>query len=438
MSEPREEVRWSPVTRVAFRFFFSYFFLYFVSGGAAGLIPGFLLGRYYELWLPLLQWIAGHVLHLDQKISLEDAGISNLAFGWVLFLCYMVLAGVAAALWSALDRKRRNYERLSSWLRLVLRFLLAPMMILYGAVKVIPAQMISPLPVGVLGMRIGDLFPNHLLWWTVGASSSFETFIGAAELVSGVLLLLPWTTLLGALIAAGNMSVVFMLNMCYDVPVKLISLHFLVMALLLIAPDAPRLAGVFFFNRRVEPARVAPLFTRKWLDRAPHAALFLFGLWSLHTSFQNAGKTYSEHHPPRPPLYGFWSVEELDLDGKAVPTPVPDRWRWVMVSKPGGLSVQLVNGSWERYALDLDRERKTLRLWKARLDSKGTMVRNVQGRPRAELSFRRPDPDLLLLEGRLDGRPIRARLRKAALLRGDFHWIAPGVSPASPLFRISL
>jgi hypothetical protein len=435
MSEPREEARWSPVTRIAFRFFFSYFVLFFVSEFAADLVPGSLSRKYYALWLPLVQWIASRVLHLDGKLTLEEAGVNNLAFGWVLFLCYMVLTFAATALWSVLDRKRAHYERLYSWLRLLLRILLAPMMIRYGAIKVIPAQMISPLPVGVLGMRIGDLFPNHLLWWTVGASSAFETFIGSAELVSGLLLLLPRTTLLGALMAAGNMSIVFLLNMCYDVPVKLISLHFVIMALLLIAPDAPRLAGVFFFHRRVEPVRIKPLFARGWLDRAPQVGLVLFGLWSIYTSFHYAAGMYRDLHPSRPPLYGFWSVEELAIDGREVPVPaVPDRWRWVMISTPGGLSVQLMDGSWRRYRLDLDRGRKTLRLWRSRTDARGKAVRNVQGGPQAELSFQRPDPDLLLLEGQLDGHPLRARLRRPALVRGGFHWIAePAGGPACPL-----
>src|SRR5689334_17372813 len=103
MSEPREEeARWSPATRIAFRFSFSYFVLFFVGQGALGLIPGSLLRRYYELWLPLLRWIASQVLHLDQKLSLEDAGINNMAFGWTLFLCYLVLTLVVTALWSAL------------------------------------------------------------------------------------------------------------------------------------------------------------------------------------------------------------------------------------------------------------------------------------------------------------------------------------------------
>jgi uncharacterized membrane protein YphA (DoxX/SURF4 family) len=428
VTEPREEVRWSPVTRIAFRFFFSYFVLLFVSEGASGLIPGSLIQKYYALWLPLLQWIAGRVLHLDGKLTLEEAGVNNLAFGWVLFLCYMALTAVATVLWSALDRRRESYERLYSWLRLLLRLILAPIMIHYGAIKVIPAQMISPLPVGVLGMRIGDLFPNHLLWWTVGASSPFETFIGTAELVGGVLLLIPRTVLLGALLCAGNMLMVFLLNMCYDVPVKLMSLHFLVMALILIAPDAPRLAGVFFFNRRVEPVRIKPLFARQWLDRAPHVALLLFGLWSMHGSFQHAAAMYKQLHPPRPPLYGFWSVEELAVDGREVPMhAVPDRWRWVMVLKPGSLSVQRMDGSWTGYKVALDQKLKILRLWKSKMNPAAGNARNIPDRRQAELSFQRPAPDLLLLEGQLDGHPARARLRKTALARGGFHWI---VEPA--------
>jgi hypothetical protein len=425
MSEPREEARWSPATRVAFRFFFSYFVLLFATEEALGLVSGSLSKRYYALWLPLLEWIAAHVLQLDQKPTLEEASVSNLPFGWVLFLCYVVIAIVAVALWSILDRKRQGYERLYSWLRFLLRFMLAPAMIRYGAIKVIPSQMISPLPIGLLGSRIGDLFPNHLLWWTVGASTPFERFIGMAELMGGVLLLIPRTTLPGALLTAGNMTMVFLLNMFYDVPVKLMSLHFVIMALILVAPDAPRLAGVFLFDRRVDPVRLKPLFVNKWLDRLPHAALFLFGLWGGYRGFVHAAAMYRQFHPPNPPLYGYWSVEDLVVDGKAVPmSTVPDRWRWVQIYKAGSLSVQRMDGSWERYALILDREKKDLKLWKSKMGSQGNIVRNLQGRPQAEWVFQEPDPDTLVLEGSLNGHPARAKLRKAALLRGRFHWIS--------------
>ena len=215
------------------------------------------------------------------------------------------------------------------------------------------------------------------------------------------------------------MLTVFMLNMCYDVPVKLMSLHFLVMALLLIAPDAPRLAGVLFFDRRVEPVRVAPLFARRWLDRAPHAALFLFGLWSM----------LHELPPRRQHVQGASSAEpaavRLVVGGGARPrrqggagAAVPSRWRWVQVTSPGFLSVQCMDGSWERYALSLDRERKS---------SSGSLGGPQDERPGQSpggMLFRRPDPDTPGAGGGIDGHPARARLRKAALLSGRFHWIS--------------
>ena len=102
----------------------------------------------------------------------------------------------ATVVWSALDRRRSDYERLHAWLRFVLRFVLASAMLDYGAIKVIPTQMISP-PLGILAQPLGDLAPNYLLWWFVGASPAYETFTGLAELVGGLLLLVPRTTLVG-------------------------------------------------------------------------------------------------------------------------------------------------------------------------------------------------------------------------------------------------
>ena len=49
--------------------------------------------------------------------------------------------------------------------------------------------------------------------------------------------------MLGALIALCDMTHVFMLNMTYDVPVKLFSFHLMLMALFLLAPDFQRSGG---------------------------------------------------------------------------------------------------------------------------------------------------------------------------------------------------
>ena len=386
MSERHEPPRWSLATRIAFRFLFSYLVLYILFPTLAHRI-GFLREIYIDFWDAVVVWADEAFVHVPYALSFDERGVSNAPYGWVQFLCTVALAGAATVVWSVLDRGRVHYARLHPWLRLAVRCHLAVTMIRYGAIKVIPTQMIAPPPLGVLDRRIGDLFPNHFLWWTVGASPSFETATGLAELLGGVLLLLPRTTLLGAVITAANMLFVFMLNMCYDVPVKLPSLHLLVLAVILIAPDLRRLASVFLFNRRAEPARLAPLFQRKWLNLVPHVLVLLIGLYAIKSDFQLAAERYEKSHPPRPPLYGLWSVEGFSRDGKEVPLYTePDRWRRVMFSQPGSLRVELMAGSRKTYELDL-------------------------------FSFHQPGKDVLVLEGELEGRRLRAKLRKVPLLR---------------------
>jgi hypothetical protein len=87
-------------------------------------------------------------------------------------------------------------------------------------------------------------------------------FTGVAEMLGGLLLTTRRTTLLGALLCIGVLANVFMLNVGYDVPVKVLSFHLLAMAVFLAAPDLGRLAELFLFNRTVEPAVLRPLFAR--------------------------------------------------------------------------------------------------------------------------------------------------------------------------------
>ncbi|MEA2563860.1 MAG: hypothetical protein QOH06_5364 [Acidobacteriota bacterium] len=399
MSERHEPSRWSPATRIAFRFLFSYYTLPF-------LLPylifhsDLLREKYNDFWDAVVVLADETVVHVPYELF--DARIGSDPYTWVKFLCTLVFAGMAAAVWSVLDRNRLQYERLHPWLRFAIRYMLAIAMIRYGTLKVIPSQMIAPPPLTTLQHPIGEFFPNHLLWWTVGASPAFETASGLVELVGGALLLLPRTTLLGALLSAANMLFVFLLNMCYDVPVKLYSFQLFIMAVVLVAPDLRRLADVFLFHRRAEPSRVPPLFRRKWLDRIPHVLLFVFGLYSIRSGLELAAERYKRMNPPRSPLYGVWSVEGFARDGKDVPLYTePDRWRLVTFRTPGSLWVEEMAGASKTYELGLDMEKKTMKL----------------GPSATTFSFRQPEKDVLILDGRLEGRRVRAKLRKMPLIR---------------------
>src|SRR5690242_10938275 len=111
---------WGPVPRVLFRFAFAYWVLFIVP------LP--------PLWLALVPWVGRHVFHVDASLRYwfqAFPGAGDTTFHYVQVFCLLVIAVAAAAVWTALDRKRLNYVRLHDWLRVVVRFYLALVMFVY-------------------------------------------------------------------------------------------------------------------------------------------------------------------------------------------------------------------------------------------------------------------------------------------------------------------
>src|SRR4026208_2091617 len=97
-------------------------------------------------------------------------------------------------------------------------------MVAYGMIKAIPLQMPAPGLTRLLE-PFGNFSPMGVLWYSVGASRPYEIFAGCAELAAGILICIPRTATLGALICLADAIQIFTLNMSYDVPVKLFSFH---------------------------------------------------------------------------------------------------------------------------------------------------------------------------------------------------------------------
>ncbi len=403
------EKRWSLPTRIAFRFVVCYFLLY--TDFLLGFIPysSPILRKLTAFWYPIVVWVGKDVLHLQRDIYLlgEVDSISNTAFGTVLFLCYLVAAAVAAAVWSVLDRRRPHYERLNAWFRFALRFTLAMTMIRYGAIKILPSQMTSPPPLGVFTQRFGDLTRMRLLWLFTGSSPVYESLVGCAEMLGAVLLLFRRTTLLGALICAANLTMVVIFNFCFDVHVKLLSMHLLFTALLLAAPDLRRLADFLIFNRRVEPRVERNLFADPRLNRIAGIVLVSYGVYAAAMGFDYAWQVYQNFHPQRSPLYGVWTVE----DAPEVPSETGP-WRTLMFGVPGMARVETAPGTWESLNVDVNPQRRTLRF--GRLSKEKRWL--------ASFTYSEPEEDVLMLDGQLEGAPTHLRLHRMALTRETFHW----------------
>ena len=150
----------------------------------------------------------------------------------------------------------------------------------YGFAKVFPLQM----PTVFLSRLLepyGDFSPMGVIWYSIGAAPGYERFIGSAEVLGGLLLLVPWTGLLGALVTFGVTFGVFMVNMTYNVPVKLFAFHLVLMSIFLIAPDARRLINWFVLNRPVVPAAAPRYGPSASSHRGWIIALLVFTAWAL-------------------------------------------------------------------------------------------------------------------------------------------------------------
>jgi uncharacterized membrane protein YphA (DoxX/SURF4 family) len=400
---------WSAVGRILFRFAFAYLLLYNVFGG-----------NFQPLWAWLWNPIVSAAGKYVFGVTVPPPQVTNSGdrtYDYVQAFCFLVLAIAAAGVWSLVDRKRREYGRLNEALRVFVRAALALWMVVYGIAKI--NQFPSP-PLDVLQRPVGETSPMMLLWTFMGHSVAYTLFTGVAEVLGGLLLLSRRTTTLGAIVCAGVMSNVVMLNFCYDVPVKLFSSHLLLMAVWLLLPDLKRLANVFLLNRAGAPVEYPPLFAKAWATRlvliAPAVLVLGIAYLNLLANFQvRQYFTQAANQPMR----GIWEVEEFEADGEVRPPLLTDelRWRRVIVSRPGIVSVQQMSDARINYLGTIDAEAQKLAL------------SNPQ-KPdwQSSFNYRETEPGRVELEGTYDGKKVRAKLRRAdesefLLVKRGFHWV---------------
>jgi hypothetical protein len=367
----------------------------------------------------IVSWAASHVFGITQPLVVLGSGSGDKPFDWVQAFCMLVLALVVTAVWSLLDRRRGDYVRLHGWFRVFLRFALGATMVSYGVSKAIPLQMPAPQLTRLLE-PFGNFSPMGVLWYSIGASRPYEIFTGCAELAGGILLFVPRLATLGAIVCLADAIQIFTLNMTYDVPVKLLSFHLLLLSLFVLAPDARRLVHVFVLNRTADPSR-EPLWTSRRSARIALIVQLVFGAYLVGVDLSGSmtGWTRYGGGAPKPDLYGIWTVDEMWVDGLLRSPLVNDygRWRRVVFQSSTAASFQRMDDSFSTYGAIVDPNSRAI-----------TLTRTSDKSEAARLSFERPSPDRLTLVGTMDGHKLRMQLRlfdrdSFLLVSRGFHWI---------------
>ena len=120
-------------------------------------------------------------------------------------------------------------------------------MFIYGFAKIFKVQFSEPSLTRLL-QPVGEMSPMGLAWTYMGHSEGFNVFVGCMEVLGGLLLIPRKTLTLGAFITMGVMMQVAMMNLFYDIPVKLFSIHLIAMATVIFLADWKRFTQVFIKN----------------------------------------------------------------------------------------------------------------------------------------------------------------------------------------------
>jgi len=401
---PAPPARWRLTTRIAFRFCLLYFVLYVVcTQMLRGLLsPPFPMPLNFGIKPPVssvVMWVIRRVFHDNRTLAMVG-GSGDKLYDWVLTLCLLVTAVFSTVLWSVFDRRRAHYTRLHRAFRVFLRFALGSTLVEYGATKAIPLQMPYPQLTRLLE-PYGRFSPMGVLWYSIGASRPYEIFTGCVELLAGILLFVPRTQLLGASVALATTVQIFTLNMTYDVPVKLLSFHLVLMSLVLLAPDVRRVCLAVFYHRarrRAVAAQVA-------------FGAYLVGMALLGSALQ--WKSPFGGGASKPPLYGIWVIDRMTINGIERAPLVTDyeRWRRVVIQNPNSVTFWRMDDTALTYqgAVDLTAKKITLK-------ESGVFAIN------------QPAGDRLVLDGNLDGKTLHLETtyfdrNRFLLVNRGFHWI---------------
>lgn len=415
-----EPAYWSVSKKAGFRFALV-FFLSYIFHYPNGAYPNPFLNPLTETLHQFVIWFAAHVLHLAKPITAFTGGSGDTTYDYVLLLLIFVSSLVAATLWTLLDRKARNYNKLYYWLTVVVRFYVGIMMLEYGFVKVIKLQFPAP-SLGRLLEPYGDSSPMGLAWTYIGYSTGFNYFAGIAEVSCGLLLLFRRTYVFGALlgvVVAGNIMVI---NYCFDVPVKLLSTALVVMSIFLLLRDAERLINVFFLNKTALPANLSPhLFKKRWKNISLIAVKYLIIAYVLAGNISNdiSAASYYGDKAKKPPLYGIYKVESFvrNKDTIAPLTTDTSRWNQLIISYANGAQIKLMNDSSKNVSFKIDTQIHHIVI----NTYTDTLIR-------FHFNYSKPQPGVLLLTGKWQRDSLKIKFNRVdetqfLLMRRGFHWV---------------
>jgi uncharacterized membrane protein YphA (DoxX/SURF4 family) len=374
------------------------------------------IGHYtHSFFERMVAWVGNHILHIDKPYSTEL--ISDSTGMYINVLVLLVISIAIALVWGLIDRPK-NYSALKYWFIVFIRYYLAMQLLSYGWNKVFKWQFYLPEP-NTLFTPLGYIHKDLLYWSAMGMSRSYSIFTGALEVLAALLLFFRKTQLIGALVALGVMVNVLMINIGFDISVKLYSSFLLLLCMMVIWPHTKRLYYLLLLRNPTEPGFPSfkyPSFKKPWLCRTiKFIVITLLLVDSLVIYFSS--KNFNDDKAARPYMHGAYQVKTFVRNGDTLLPLATDvyRWRRMFIHRQGYLIVQSMDDSMKDYELYNDSLKHEL------------ILKNPEDSSLHVLQYRNMADTALQLNGRLYNDSLNIYLKKIdlqqlPLMKNEFNW----------------
>jgi hypothetical protein len=426
------DTAWPLWRKIIFRFFFIYLLLFISPWMWLIQIPGvsYVLNLYYEFNNWIVSAANSRFFHIhSNEVHGPVGGSGDTSQAWAEISLYLIIAVVGCFVWSILDRKRNNYVRLNYWLCLFVRYNIAIVALTYGILKIFGLQMPFPL-LSQLATPLGDFLPMRLSWLFIGYSFPYQFFSGLMEVIVGILLLYRRTATMGVLVGTAVFINVMVLNLFFDIPVKLYAIHIVLLCLFLVANEADRISCFFMLNKPAAACNIYEYsYPKKWM-RVTRIILKLYIIiMFLGFKFYESWDRYKQmaNQPePKPFKSGVYDVVTYAVNKDTLLPLITDTIRWQdFIFEKGGMGSVKSNDTSFRirynrgyFGFTVDSATSTINFKKFSFDNKYFMT----------LRYEIPDSATIKMWGKKAGDSLYVELKKSKrhfqLAEKQFHWIS--------------
>lgn len=323
---------WSFGEKLRFRFIFILFMLFIFPFPLSYVLGVFNIDFISEPIGDFWNWFAQSMANLFlgiEDLATRPTGSGDKTVDWIFYTSYLILAIIGTIIWTAVDRSRRSYYQLWRIFVMIVVYYLVFFMAIYGFIKVYWLQM-PELGIDRLLKTYGQSSPMGLLWTFMGASKTYSMYAGFSEVIAGTLLIFRRTRTLGGLVTFGVMFNVFVLNIAYDVPVKLFSAQLMIIGLYIALIDYKALLNLLWFRKKAEPYSWPPFFNN---PRNNYILLALEVLLVIHIYYDNISSNIERREQygelrPKSALYGLYDVSTFSINGDTLAPMLTDSVRW--------------------------------------------------------------------------------------------------------------